>query len=155
MLLEGQKNKVNDYTTIENIKSSIYLFWDYASIVNKYKNHTNNEVIKLLLDLEDKASALQSREFPKMRKAYVKIVDTNMWEYNIDVYSKWTYNWTIEFVWWYFASNKNKLDTYSTLKDMLVLLRFDRANFKWYEYDDEYTYWNIESLMDNKVAIVK
>lgn len=35
---------------------------------------------------------------------------------------------------------------------MLVLLRFDRANFKWYEYDDEYTYWTIESNVDSKVV---
>jgi hypothetical protein len=41
------------------------------------------------------------------------------------------------------------------LQDMLKLLRFNRINFKWYKYDDEYTYWQIESLPDSKIQILK
>ncbi|NCO31748.1 hypothetical protein GW891_02885 [bacterium] len=39
---------------------------------------------------------------------------------------------------------------YSSMKDMLVLLRFTRINMKWYEYDDTYTYWDIESQNDSE-----
>jgi hypothetical protein len=143
--------KDNDYSSVRNIELTAILFWSYALTVEKYKNHTDSEIKNLALSLERKTSALQIKQFPIMRKEYTKLVDQTMWEYNIDVYSKWTWNWTIEFVWWYFANNKNKLDTYSTLKEMLKLLRFDRANFKWYEYDDNYTYWEVWGITDNKV----
>lgn len=138
--------------SIDNLTMEVVLFGAYAIIIDDYINDKNDEVKKIAKQLETKVSQLQSKEFPKMRKAYVDLVDRKMWEHNIDVYSKWSYNWTIEFVWWTFANNKNKLDFYVTIKDMLVLLRFDRANFKWYEYDDEYTYWTIESNVDSKVV---
>jgi len=154
-LVDSYKSWTNDYTTVRALELSANVFWAYALTVDKYKNNSNNEIKKLALSLERKTSALQKREFPKMRKAYVGLVDKKMWEYNIDVYSKWSLNWTIELVWGIFANNKNKLDTYNTLKSMLQLLRFDRANFKWYKYDNDYTYWDIGSLADSKVSVAK
>lgn len=151
-VVEGHKEISYEASTVRWLEMEALLFWSYAVTVEKYRDSEYPEVKNLALDLEKKVSSLQSKQFPKMRKAYVGLVDKTMWEYNIDVYSKWSYNWTIEFVWGYFASNKNKLDTYSTLSEMLRLLRFDRANFKWYEYDDEYTYWTIDSLTDTKVS---
>lgn len=141
--------------SIDNLTMEVILFWAYAIIIDEYINDKNDEIKKIAKQLETKVSQLQSKEFPKMRKAYVDLVDRKMWEHNIDVYSKWSYNWTIEFVWWTFVNNKNKLDFYMTIKDMLVLLRFDRVNFKWYEYDDEYTYWTIDSNADSKVVKIE
>ena len=42
-----------------------------------------------------------------------------------------------------------------TIQKSLEDLRFKKVNFKWYKYDDEYTYWDIESLADSKVAVAK
>jgi hypothetical protein len=154
-IVENHKMLSYEASTVKWLEMEALLFWSYAVTAEKYKSNDDPEVKRLVAELEKKISALQSKQFPKMRKAYSNIVWATMWEYNIDAYSKWSYNGTIEFVWGYFASNKNKLDTYSTLKDMLKLLRFDRANFKWYKYDDEYTYWEIESYPDTKVTSLK
>lgn len=145
-------NHKPDYSSVSKLEITALLFWSYAITSEKYKTHANNEVQNLALNLERKIQSLQVREFPKMRKAYVWLVDKKMWEFNIDAYGKWGGTETIELVWWYFANNRNKLDTYGTLKDMLKLLRFDRANFKWYEYEDTYTYWEVGWLPDNKVT---
>lgn len=66
----------------------VVLFGAYAIIIDEYINDKNDEVKKIAKQLETKVSQLQSKEFPKMRKAYVDLVDRKMWEHNIDVYSK-------------------------------------------------------------------
>lgn len=151
-------NKYNWSTyrdSVTSIQIEIALFSAYASIVDEYINDSNPTIKNLATQLKTKVSNLQKKEFPKIRKAYADLVSKTMWEHNIDVMAKWTWYSTIEFVWWIFANNKNIKDSYSTLSDMLKLLRFDRANFKWYKYDDEYTYYDIESLSDDKVEQIK
>jgi len=54
-----------------------------------------------------------------------------------------------------YANNKNKKDSYNLVSEMLKALRFDRANFKWYKYDNDYTYFEIDSLSDDKVEQIK
>ena len=105
----------------------------------------------MLSKYKNNLSYVQRRDFPKLRKIYAKILANKMWDYNIDIYTKWGYNSTLELVWAYFASNKNKKDILNMLYPKLKELRFDRVNFKWYKYDDEYTYWEIDSLSDGEI----
>ncbi len=141
--------------SVTSIQIEIALFSAYASIIDEYINDSNPTIKNLAIQLKTKVSNLQKKEFPKIRKAYSDLVSKTMWEHNIEVQAKWTWYSTIEFVWGVFANNKNIKDSYSTLYEILKLLRFDKANFKWYKYDDEYTYYNIESLSDDKVEQIK
>ncbi len=139
-----------NYDSVLTIQIQLALFSAYSKIIDEYKNNNNTEIITLVKQLESELKKYQNREFPKLRKAYWKISNNLLWQSNIDVYIKWSDSWTIELVWWLLANNKNKLDMYSSMKDMLVLLRFTRINMKWYEYDDTYTYWDIESQNDSE-----
>jgi hypothetical protein len=86
-----------------------------------------------------------------MRKEYGNLVAKTLWEHDIDVKVYGQSYGTIEFVGALFAANKNIKDTHATLFEMLKLLRFDRANYKWYEYDSNYSYYTIESNADNEI----
>ena len=59
---------------------------------------------------------------------------------------------TIQFTGGIFANNKNKQETQETLSEMLNLLRFKKVNYKWYKYDDEYTYYELDSKNDNEIT---
>lgn len=141
--------------SVTSIQIEIALFSVYASIVDEYINDSNPTIKNLAIQLRTRVSNLQKKEFPKIRKAYAEVVAKTMWEHNITVTSLWGTNSTIELVWWIFANNKNTKDSYGLIADMLKSLRFDRANFKWYKYDDEYTYYDVESLSDDKVEQIK
>ena len=95
---------------------------------------------------------IQVSEFPKLRKAYGKIVAKKLWVENIEVEVFGNNSKTIQFTGGIFANNKNKQETQETLSEMLNFLRFKKANYKWYEYDDEYTYYDLDSKNDNEIV---
>jgi len=140
------------YDSVAWIQINVALFHAYASIIEEYSANQNPEIKTAISNLRNEVTKLQVREFPKLRKAYAKIMWETLWTSNIEVVTKWWDNWTIELVWGMFANNQNKLDVYTTLKEMLIVLRFNRINMKWYEYDDDYTYWDIESKNDNEIV---
>ncbi len=140
------------YDSVVWIQINVALFNAYASIIEEYSTNQNPEIKTAISNLRNEVTKLQVREFPKLRKAYAKIIWETLWTSNIEVVTKWWDNWTIELVWGKLANNQNKLDVYTTLKEMLVMLRFNRINMKWYEYDDDYTYWDIESKNDNEIV---
>lgn len=157
--------KINkEISSIKNINLSQYkdtinwiglearLFWDYADLIATYKDNKDPKVQNTLKQFKTMVSNLQINEFPKLRKAFIDLTDKNMWEYNIDVIWIWKTYSTIEFIWWIYASNKNIKDQYQIVSDTLKLLRFDKINFKWYKYDDEYTYYEIDSLDDSIIS---
>lgn len=126
-------------------------FSDFASKIESARTFENEELKTLANSLESKLKNLQIKEFPQMRKEYAKYVDEVMWEFDIDVYAKGASNSSIELVGGYFAANKNIKTTQETLSSMLKLLRFDRANYKWYEYASNYDYYDIDSLADSEI----
>ena len=46
-------------------------------------------------------------------------------------------------------------DLQSSLEDMLKKLRFDRVNYKWYEYDDKYNYFDLKSPKDVDIVPIQ
>ncbi len=131
------------------------IFSSYASIIGQYKNYPNDSIKKLVSELEKKVSQLQVNEFPKLRKDYVDIIRKAVWEHNIDVSYGGSLNKNITFTASMFASNANIKEVHVDYLEAFSLLRFTRANYKWYKYDDEYTYFTIESEPDSKVFVVK
>lgn len=129
------------------------LFKAYGDMIKEAKASKNKYIQELGKQFETKVSQLQTKEFPLLRKAFVKLTADTLWANNIEVEAVGSR--TIQFTGSTFASNKNKQDAYVAIADTLELLRFSRANFKWYSGDDEYTYWNIESPSDSKVVGTK
>lgn len=135
--------------SLNEIYAALILIWLIPEALKETKEHKNEEIRKLASELEKELSKFQSKEFPKLREAYWKELWKTLWEHNVDVKTLWADHWTIEFTWGYFANNKNKLDTYVEIESILEDLRFTRANFKWYKYDKEYTYWEVNGINDN------
>lgn len=134
-----------------NLIITLWLIWAYVDIATEHQNHTNPEIAQLSKQLQDKVSALQTRVFPIMRKKYGEYVDTLMRENDIDVRTKWAYHDTIEMVGYHFAANRNIKDVHNEIRDMLIQLRFVRANYKRTDYS-EYTYFELESPNDNELV---
>jgi hypothetical protein len=137
---------------ISSIQIEVALFATWANIIKKAESHSDKEIIRLGKTLKTKVINLQKTEFPRLRKAYGEILKGKLWAENIKVTTKGTGHTTLEFVGGLFASNKNKQDTQQTLSEMLHLLKFKRTNYKWYDYDDEYTYYSMETKADGELV---
>jgi hypothetical protein len=137
---------------VSSIQIEIALFATWSKVIKKAHNHKDNEINRLGNTLKTKTIALQKSEFPKLRKNYGDILKQKLWAENIKVRTKGTGNTTLEFEGGIFANNKNKQDTQQTLSEILNLLRFKRINYKWYEYDDEYTYYTLKTGQDGDLA---
>lgn len=138
--------------SIESIQLELVLFQVWAKKINEAKSSNNNDIKELGEKLETKVKKIQVSEFPKLRKAYGKIVAKKLWVENIEVEVLGNNSKTIQFTGGIFANNKNKQETQETLSEMLNFLRFKKANYKWYEYDDEYTYYDLDSKNDNEIV---
>lgn len=137
---------------IGSIQIEIALFATWGNIIKKAESHTDKEIIKLSKTLRAKVTNQQRIEFPRLRKAYGEILKDKLWPENIKVTTKGSGHTTLEFVGGLFASNRNIQDTQQTLSEMLHLLRFKRANYKWYDYDDEYTYYSMKTVADSELV---
>ena len=135
-----------------SIQLAVTIFSVWWKRVEEYQNDSNPEVKWLALELKNLGSKEQIRMFPILRKRYWKVADQIMWELNVDVTTIWASHWTIQFTWGIFAANTNKRESYSSIKSVLKQLRFDRANYLWYKYDDSYTYWEVWWRLDSEVT---
>lgn len=138
--------------TPENLALEVGLFKAWAVVIRDAKNSENQEVKNVGQQLENKVKQLQVKEFPLMRKEYSDLIGKTLWEHDIDVNVSGQSYSTIEFIGGMFAANKNIKETHATLMEMLETLRFDRANYKWYEYDSNYTYYKIDSHSDGDIV---
>lgn len=134
-----------------SLQLEVALFSAYAKLINQYKDNNDSGIKSLLNQFEKKVSQLQVSEFPKIRKAFASILADTMWENNITVVAGGTGNKTITFTGGIYANNKNISDSHSIIEENLKTLRFTRANYKWYKYDEEYSYFDIKSPSDDKV----
>jgi hypothetical protein len=132
----------------ETANSYIDLINNAADIYRNNKSNTDARVLKALNLLSQKLITAQKFIYPITRKLYTKHLHTKLWENDISVEHSGT---TITFTGGSLASNKNKKDLYSSVNELLRKFRFKRANFKWFKYDDQYTYWTIDSPTDTKI----
>jgi hypothetical protein len=140
---------------VTSIQMEIVLFGAWTKFIKDAEKHTNKEINRLGQSLKSKVISLQKAEFPKMRKSYGDIIKQKLWVENIKVKAIDNGYSTLEFEGGIFASNKNKQDFQNTLSEILNLLRFKRINYKWYEYDDEYTYYSLKTLQDGELTDIK
>ncbi|MFK5958715.1 MAG: hypothetical protein QM495_07585 [Lutibacter sp.] len=138
---------------VTSLTIEVALFSTWGKMAEEAKNHENLKIKKLGKSIEQNLKSLQLREFPKIRANYAKILKNKLWEENIEVKSFGSRKTTLQFTGGIFASNKNKKDFQTTLSQTFRDFRFKRVNYKWYEYDDEYTYYTISSDKDSKIKI--
>lgn len=134
--------------SVENLMKEVIFFQDncnYAFLSNESADPSLTPKIK---EYDRFFKNLQKQEFPKMRAEYARISKNILWEHNIDVKQSGT---SITFIGGIFANNANKKEFQDKIHDAVSDLRFKRVNYKWYKYDDEYTYYTISSPQDDEL----
>lgn len=146
-----KKFKGNDiyYKSVDGLVSELDEFDILLNRAKEWESSTNDENISKSINIyKNEISKLMQREFPNMRKSYVNISEQMLWEEDITVSSVGS---TIIYVGAIFATNKNKKEFYENIQSILSRLRFKKAVFKWYKYEDQYTYYNILSKRDSEL----
>jgi len=147
-----QKEDYENIGAMESLQTQLSLFEKWALAVRQGRQNTMQDSINSLADeIAEKLSQIQTKRFPVLRQNYRNLLHTQLWVDNIEVEVMGNQNTTIQFTGGTFANNRNKLETFTTLKPMLEQFRFKRVNFKWYKYDEEYTYWEIDSKSDQQL----
>lgn len=141
--------------TVEALQMELVLFSAWSHTINDALTSDNNEVIALGKELEQKVKNIQINEFPILRKAYKNTIYQKLWKENIETEVLGKKNRTIQFTGGFFANNGNKAQTQETLSDVLKMFRFNTVNYKWYEYDEEYTYYEMDSPNDSELMSIK
>lgn len=136
---------------VTSLTIEVALFSTWGKMAKKAKNNGNPKIKRLGKSIEQSLKSLQLREFPKIRANYAKVLKNKLWEEDIKVQNFGSRKTTLQFTGGIFASNKNKKDFQTTLSQTFRDFRFKRVNYKWYEYDDEYTYYTISSDKDSQI----
>jgi hypothetical protein len=143
---EGNKY-LGDATAVTN---GANLFKEWSALVEKASFY-DKESKELGLKLKNDLVKTQKSFLPKMRKSYIDYVAKELWRENITVTSKGVGSTTVEFEGATFASNKNIESSQEAFTEIFNLLRFKRVNYKWFEYDDQYTYYTLKTLADKEL----
>lgn len=138
--------------TVDALQMELVLFGTWANLIEESEKYEDKEIQKLTKDLKNRVIRLQRSEFPKMRANYAKIFGEKLWRENIKVRANGTGKRYINFTGGLFASNANKEDFQKTISEGLRLYRFKQSRYRWYEGDDEYTYWEMETKSDSELV---
>jgi hypothetical protein len=139
------------YDSKEMVLLQAAMFSNYAKTIAGAEARENPAVKKKAAELKRRVSQFQVREFPKMRRAWVKAADQAMWESNVDATVGGNAAQTLTLVGALFASKRNIKQTQETLSEVLHQLRFKRVNYKWIPSADEFTYFTLKTPADSDV----
>lgn len=138
--------------TVQAVQMELILFAAWANIIREGEQSLDVENKKLAATLRKKVLALQTSEFPKMRKEYINVAANKLWEENITVTVQGNSNTIVNITGGIFASNKNKKQMQESLSDVLKSFRFKQVRYRWYKGDDEYTYYDMSVPKDSELV---
>lgn len=135
----------------EAVANGLNMLTTATSQIIKGEASDIEEISTMASQMKGLLPAAQKKAYPSLRKNFVEAIKHTYWRENVEVVSKGSRNTTIEFTGGAFANNATTEDTFKSLQTVLKRLRFKRANFKWYEYDDEYTYYTLDVPEDSEL----
>jgi hypothetical protein len=144
-------NKETYRGDLQSLQMELIVFGAWKIIIAKAEFHSDKGINRLGKKLRAKVEACQQKEFPVLRREYARFAKKVLWEDNIEVSIGGNGNRTLELVGGLFASNRNIKQTQETLGEQFKMFRFKRINYKWSEYDDEYTYYSLETPSDKEL----
>lgn len=109
-------------------------------IVNAYKKAVIKQQIKL---------------FPVMRDRYGPHLRKALWKLDITAKTHGKRFTTVTLTGGTFAANKYKQAFQDGSSTWMKKLRFQKSIYKWYQYDEEYTYYTLKNPKDSIIAIYK
>ena len=122
------------------------LFELWKKMIHENQVGTTKEIMELTKKLKSKVQRIQAREYPLLRKDYIKVANQLMWENDIKVTGSGT---TINFTGGVFAANRNKKEFQAGVHQALMDFRFKQSRYRWYKGADEYTYYTLYEGKDS------
>lgn len=98
------------------------------------------------------ASKKQAQMLPVLRDAYGPLMRKQLWEADGSARTFGPGFRTIEFVSGAFARNANIKKIQEQMRETLLMLRFTRAEYKWFKQASEYTYYTLEAPRDSDMV---
>lgn len=90
---------------------------------------------------------------PALRDAYGSVMRKELWEADASARTIGKGYRTAEFVSVAFAANANIKKIHTDLQEHLTLLRFTRAQYKWFKQASEYSYFTIDVPKDSDIVV--
>ncbi|MDB5013865.1 MAG: hypothetical protein JWQ25_2067 [Daejeonella sp.] len=144
--------KTADYSNdLSSLQMEIVLFSAYAQIIKEADTSAEKSIKALAAKLKSKVIVMQVSEFPKMRRAYVRLAAAKMWENDIYINVSGRRNTIISLTGGLYAANKNIQTSQEAIQEMLVQFRFKSAEYRWYKEAEEFTFYKLNSPRDNEV----
>jgi hypothetical protein len=138
-------------TNIESVVTKIESLEGIAKTIKEGLADKDSETVEFAKQMEKEVISFQTKHFPKYREVFAKIAAERVWEENVYVKVSGQKKDVITFTGGMFAANKNIKAVQTELSDRLNLLRFKQVRYKWYDGDEEYTYYDIKSKKDSEL----
>ena len=94
----------------------------------------------------------QAEMFPALRDAYGPAMRTQLWEADGSARTIGAGYRTVEFVSAAFAANANIKKIHTQIQEQLMMLRFTRAQYKWFAQASEFSYYTMEPPKDTDLG---
>lgn len=94
----------------------------------------------------------QAEMFPALRDAYGPAMRTQLWEADGSARTIGAGYRTVEFVSAVFAANANIKKIHTQVREQLLMLRFTRAQYKWFSQASEFSYYTLEPPKDTDLV---
>ena len=134
--------------SIKALESEALLFESWVELVNEGDSCENLEIRKIANQIKNNVIKIQTKEFPQLRKEYAKVLSRELWEKDISVFVSGSGNKYLNLTGGTFVSNTNKQEYATDLFKKLFPFRFKELRFRWYEGQDEYTFYRIPTCVD-------
>ena len=132
--------------SINQLQAELVLFGVWSKLINEAGSYENN--IKKANELKRLVENIQQKQFPILRKEYAKESDKIMWEHDIKVTSSSNHS-ILNVTGGVFAANKNKKEYQERIQKQVKEFRFKQVRYRWYEGEDEYTYYTVYEGKDS------
>ena len=94
----------------------------------------------------------QAEMFPALRDAYGPAMRRQLWEADGSARTIGAGYRTVEFVSATFARNANIMQIHTEIQENLMMLRFTRAQYKWFKQASEYSYYDLDPPRDTDLG---
>lgn len=131
------------------IREEVDLFYSVFNTIKKIKKETPDSTKLIAKKVENVLKKVQIKEFPELRKSFIKMTASVLWKEDIYVYGNGS---TIKFSGYYYSANRNIEQNQSTLKDQFYRLRFKKSEYRMYKDQSEFTYYKIPSKKDDELS---
>lgn len=145
---------LSTYTAdVNGINMAVVLFGAWAMIYEEGTSLSlDKEGQKLRRQFRDAVVKAQTSAFPKLRDAYGPAMSKQLWEVDGSAKTFGAGFRTIEFVNVAFAANRNIKETQTQMQENFMMLRFTRAQYKWFKQASEYQYYDMKPPKDSDIV---